>query len=196
MAKQQDDLSAVRDIAALLEGFSNEERERIIRWVREKLGMSGPATVSTLQHAPANPGAQGGLVSPANPANPAPPARDIRSFVAEKEPKSVSQLIAVIAYYHRFVATGDAQKDTIDVSTLVDGCRKSGKAIPKRPDQAMVNAFHDGLVDRLERGQYKISTVGENLVTMVLPDGEESGSARRVVKAKGARAKKAPARKK
>ena len=39
MADPKDDLEAVREIVATLDGFSETERERIIRWVREKLGM-------------------------------------------------------------------------------------------------------------------------------------------------------------
>jgi hypothetical protein len=42
MAKP-DDLEAVRTIASALSGFSPEEQERILRWVREKIGLAPAA---------------------------------------------------------------------------------------------------------------------------------------------------------
>lgn len=76
--KLTDDLEAVRTLVATLEPFDLTERERIIRWVREKLGMvaaSAGAAVIDL----------GSAVAPAGTARTLPSgtaARDIRSFVA------------------------------------------------------------------------------------------------------------------
>jgi len=40
MTQAKDDLEAVRAVAAALNGFDADEQERIIRWAREKLGLS------------------------------------------------------------------------------------------------------------------------------------------------------------
>ena len=40
MSSKPDDLEAVRSLADTLQPFASEDRERIIRWAREKLGMT------------------------------------------------------------------------------------------------------------------------------------------------------------
>jgi hypothetical protein len=83
MSSKPDDLEAVRSLADTLQPFSNDDRERIIRWAREKLGMiSGPLSV-TRPVAPAEP-AEGPVV----PAETAVGGTDIKSFVTQKSPKS------------------------------------------------------------------------------------------------------------
>ena len=42
MKDRLDDLEAVRQIAEILDKFDPKDRERIVRWVREKLGMERP----------------------------------------------------------------------------------------------------------------------------------------------------------
>jgi hypothetical protein len=61
-----------------LEGFAPSEQERIIRWVREKIGLvtdtsmlpTGSLVVSGLAHTPSS------------------PAKDLKTFVLEKKPKN------------------------------------------------------------------------------------------------------------
>lgn len=164
MPGKQDDLEAVREISARLEAFTSEERERILRWVRERLSMPNMPTATALPSA---------LITPAQPAtlgsSPATGPQDIRTFVQSKDPKTENQLAAVVAYFHRFLATGGERKETIGSDDLLDACRKADRPRIKRPANVLVNAFHEGLLDRAERGTYKLSTVGENLVAMVLP---------------------------
>ena len=179
-SKAKDDLGAVRDIAALLEEFSNDERERIIRWVREKLGMISVAAAST------QPATQVSVASPATAPVTPPPATDMRTFVAQKNPKNDKQLAAVVAYYHRFMAAGDQRKESISSGDLIEACRVADRGRPASAAQTLVNAFHDGFMDRAERGAYKLNTVGENLVAMVLPDGNGGGESRRPSGRRGA----------
>ena len=40
MTAKNDDLEAVRILAETLQPFTSDDRERIIRWAREKLGMT------------------------------------------------------------------------------------------------------------------------------------------------------------
>src|SRR5262245_44849357 len=55
MSSKPDDLEAVRSLTDTLQPFSNDDRERIIRWAREKLGMvSAPLSVAR-RAAPAAP---------------------------------------------------------------------------------------------------------------------------------------------
>jgi hypothetical protein len=167
MTTKPDDLEAVRTIADTLQPFENPERERILRWVREKLGMQHPA-------APAVP--SGGTPVPPVKSQEQEVAQDISSFVANKAPTSDGHFAATVAYYYQFVAPPNARKDAITAEDLVDACRKASRKRPKRPAQVLVNAYHDGLLDRGERGQYRLNSVGENLVAMVLPGGGRSSA--------------------
>jgi hypothetical protein len=173
MTGKQDDLEAVREISARLEAFSNDERERILRWVRERLSMPTPTTVAP---APAQP-----AQTPTPNQPPVTGPQDIRTFVQLKNPKTENQLAAVVAYFHRFLATGEERKETIGSEDLLEACRKADRERIKRPANVLVNAFHEGLLDRAERGTYKLSTVGENLVAMVLPASAADQLARRPI---------------
>jgi hypothetical protein len=39
LSTEKDDLEAVREISKILGPFSNDEREMVLRWVRERIGM-------------------------------------------------------------------------------------------------------------------------------------------------------------
>lgn len=179
MAKPQDDLEAVRVLVDALEGFSGDERERILRWTREKLGMStdihdevsaaGSAPKSSDQSSAPTEGPERGRAQ----------RRDLKSFVTQKDPKNDWHLSAVVAYYYQFVAPENERKDYITSQDLIDACRLADRTRPARPAQTLVNAYTGGLLDRGEKGQYRLNSVGENLVAMVLPGGEEQRVGRR-----------------
>ncbi len=171
MAKP-DDLEAVRIVAAALSGFSPEEQERILRWVREKIGLA-PAT-RTLPEArtsqPPLPAAQARPPEP--PASPQVPTsgKDLKTFVTGKSPGSDVQFAATVAYFHRFEAPPDQRRNEIDAAVLQDACRLAGRARLKHPLMTLNNAKNLGLLDcGSERVLFTINTVGENLVVMTLP---------------------------
>jgi hypothetical protein len=167
MTKPTDDLEAVRVIAEALQGFPKEEQERIIRWSREKVGLSAsgqithPDTVGKSMAAVLTqpPGVSGTI--------------DIKSFLDEKNPKSDNQLAAAVAYYYRFHVPEGKRKEEIGAEDLQDACRLAGRDRLKNPGQTLINALNQGLIDKgAERGKYSINTVGENLVAMVLPGSQ------------------------
>lgn len=173
--KQIDDLEAVRIVAGTLEPFSEPDRERIVRWAFERLGMVAGSQVAGTHVAPATKSG----VSAQTTTSPTPEARDIRSFIQEKDPKNDSQLAAVVAYYHQFVAPENDRKESITSADLTEACRTADRARPSRPAQTLVNAYGQGLLNRGEYGHYTINAVGENLVAMVLPDDAGATGARR-----------------
>jgi hypothetical protein len=109
VTKPKDDLEAVRLIAETLEAFSNDERERILRWVREKLGM---ITVADAGHRTPPPPAGAGVGAPTG-AQTGSGKKDLKTFVADKNPRGDNQMSAVVAYYYRFVAPEDQRKESI-----------------------------------------------------------------------------------
>src|SRR5688500_18133499 len=165
MSAKVDDLEAVRVLAETLQPFTSEDRERIIRWAREKLGMTAgvaPALWSRAEVSVDNTrdsavvANQGGVV-------------DIKTFVTEKAPKSDVHFAATVAYFYQFKSPETQRKDSITKEDLVKACREVQRKQPKVPAQVLVNAYHDGLFDRGGKGSYKLNSVGENLVAMALP---------------------------
>lgn len=171
MADKKDDLDAVREIVQILTDFPDDDRERILRWTRDKLDMTAEQTVIRPQSNTLVAAQLGSVVGPS--------PTDIRTFVNQKDPRSGVQLAAVVAYYHQFVAPPDQRRESIVSADLIDACRKADRARPKAPAQVLGDAYRDGLLDRAEgHGEYRLNSVGENLVAMVLP-GDESESVKR-----------------
>ena len=166
MSAKTDDLEAVRLLADTLEPFTSEDRERIIRWARERLGMATPLARSNSQQVESS---LGGTAERFPLATAAIGSSDIKSFVTQKAPKSDVHFAATVAYYHQFMAPTGQRKDSITKDDLVEACRQVPRKRPKRPAQVLVNAYQDGLLDRGGTGHYKLNSVGENLVAMVLP---------------------------
>jgi hypothetical protein len=173
MTKATDDLEAVRVIAEALQGFPKDEQERIIRWSREKVGLSAAAPIAHADPlaAPAS-SVSNQTLAPGG-------TKDIRSFLEEKNPKSENQLAAAVAYYYRFHVPEEKRKDGITADDLQEACRLAGRKRCNNPGQTLINALGQGLLDKGERGKYLINTVGENLVAMVLPAGGHAESKKR-----------------
>ena len=174
MSGKNDDLEAVRVIADTLQPFDATERERIIRWARERVGM-----IATAQ-APATRPPDGAAPDESTP--PATEPTDIQTFVNQKAPRSEVHFAATIAYYHQFIAPSGERKDSITKQDLIDACRQVSRKRPVRSSQVLVNAFRDGIVDRGDTGHYKLNSVGENLVAMALPGKPDTNSQPRATK--------------
>ncbi len=173
MAKNngKDDLEAVRVLVDALTPFDNTERERIIRWACEKLGVSYDAVApqSTVTKTKSLVAAVDGAVPDIGQRR---PSRDIKSFIDEKNPQSDRQLAAVVAYYYAFEAPEGQRKSSIGSNDLVDACRLANRHRPKNSGQTLINTAHSGFLDKAEEtGKYKLNAVGENLVAMTLPSG-------------------------
>jgi hypothetical protein len=161
MSTSPDDLEAVRIIISTLEPFDPQSRERILRWCREKLGLT-PEVSAPQAAAPSRSGEGIEL---------APGPQDIRNFIRAKRPGSDPQFVAAVAYYYQFEAPEAERKNTIDGEDVIDACRKLGRNRPARVAQTMVNACTSGVIDRAgQRGRYKLNAMGENLVAMRLPE--------------------------
>jgi hypothetical protein len=165
--QKPDDLEAVRQIAAMLEPFPSPDRERILRWARERLDME-PAVQTPQPHIPIQPRAITPRVE-----TPGGKAADIRTFIDAKKPRSDIHFATVVAYYYRFEAPPDERRDSVTADVLIDACRKANRKRPPKPHDTLINAAKAGYLDATgEKGQYRINSVGENLVAMVLSDGE------------------------
>lgn len=202
MSQKPDDLSAVKAICDALEPFDEINRERIIRWASERLGLKNP-----IQNALPS---SSGSIPPAASQQPIHEhithtrAKDIKTFLEEKNPTSANQLVAAVAYYHKFEAPPTERKDSITTDDLMEACRKANRERPKFAAQILINASSFGLVDKVSTGTYEINAVGENLVAVSMPtvghgnssSRKNSSSGKKAVSKKAAKPKKAAAKKK
>lgn len=167
MTTTKSDFMAAEEIKLILQGRDQAEQERIMRWVNESLGLK---TIAPLPAPSATP-SPAAAVSPAVP----PPAhapttiKDIRTFVADKAPKTDIHLATTIAYFYSFVAPKDQRKESVTPKDLDDACRLARGCSLKRALITLNNAVRLGLLNRADRGHFKINSVGENLVAMTLP---------------------------
>lgn len=189
MTKPKDDLEAVRDVVAALQDFEPADAERILRWAREKLGLSAPVRGdASLAATP--------FATPATKMPDTVHGQDIKSFIAAKHPKSDMQFAATVAYYYKFEAPVDQRKEFIMGDDLQEACRQTGRKRFTNPNQTLVNAHHTGYLDKAgDRGAYQINTVGENLVAMALPETGAAASAKRSTQGGRKKAKRKPKKK-
>ncbi len=119
MTTKPDDLEAVRNVVAALEGFDADSQERIVRWAREKLNLPIAPARSPAPHIPAIPQQPEIPPSPTVlPQSAVGGVKDLKTFVTEKKPKNDVQFAAAVAYYYRFEAPSTQRKDEIGSDDL------------------------------------------------------------------------------
>ncbi|MCC4307878.1 hypothetical protein LL252_04770 [Alcanivorax marinus] len=125
MSSQHDDLDAVKKVVDALEPFQSEERERIIRWACEKLGVSGQRSVGT--HPDRQREEKDGERRDAPAGGSAARGTDIRTFVNEKKPDSDIQFATTVAYFYAFESPEAERKLSISSDDLQNACRYIGR---------------------------------------------------------------------
>lgn len=94
---------------------------------------------------------------------------DIRSFFEEKAPSSDVEAAAVAAYYYQYLAPEPERRDTIDAATLQNAFRLGKRPLPAHARFTLQNTRNAGYFDSTgEAGQYRLNTVGYNLVEHTL----------------------------
>jgi hypothetical protein len=168
MSSGTSDFDAAKAVADQLKGMDKAQQQRILRWVAESLGLehfvpsptaarTGEAIVSAEQSTHTD--------------QQHPPLRttNIKTFVDLKQPKSDVQFATVVAYFYRFEAPIESRKESIDAQTLQEAARLAGRRRSPKPLMTLNNAKRLGYLDTPERGQFRVNSVGENLVAMTLP---------------------------
>jgi hypothetical protein len=195
MTTSGSDFDAAKAVADKLKGMEKERQQRVLRWVAESLGLVDSGAESTdrlTRETNAATGASTSSHADQQTHHRQQRSADIKSFVDSKKPKSDVQFAAVVAYYYRFEAPAESRKDSIDAQTLQEAARLAGRRRPPKPRMTLNNAKNLGYLDSAERGQFRINSVGENLVAMTLP-GTESERPQR--KARSTKPRKVSAKK-
>lgn len=94
---------------------------------------------------------------------------DIRSFFAQKKPRSNVEAATVAAFYYQYLAPDSQRMEVVDVKLLEHAFRQAKWKLPKAIGQLLVDAKKSGYFDPAgQTGGYKLSPVGYNLVEHTL----------------------------
>jgi hypothetical protein len=105
----EDDVKAISMLLAVLRPLDAETRVHVLEFVLKRLGISLTAQPGAPPH---KPGISDLNLAPPTPATPALQGSvDIRSFAAEKAPKTVNEKVALIGYYLAHFAPASERRD-------------------------------------------------------------------------------------
>ncbi|MHB0769275.1 hypothetical protein [Bradyrhizobium sp. 5.13L] len=152
------EFDAAKIIAETLAGLDRPQQERALRFASEALGLKMPDTSTARQaeHLPS-------VETVREPTR----ALDIKQFTDSKAPQSDQQFAAVVAYYYLFEAPAHTRRETINAEFLGEAARLATRKRPSR--YALNNAKRAGYLDSAGHGEFRLNTVGENLVAITLP---------------------------
>lgn len=94
---------------------------------------------------------------------------DIRSLKNLKQPANTIQMACVAAFYLQEHAPEDERTKEITSADLERLFKQAGFKLPSRIQQVLPDAKSAGYFESIDRGKYKLSRVGYNLVTHSLP---------------------------
>lgn len=161
--------SAIDEILAALKPLDDVSRRTALRAACDQLGISLRALSQEAHVAPPDTRPAQTL---ADAASAQPPETDIRSLAQVKAPSTTNERTALVAYYLAEMAPLADRKKTIDKEDLRAYFIQAGFPLPRRPEQALVNARHAGYLDPAGGGKYRLNAVGHNLIAHNLPRGQ------------------------
>jgi len=184
MTNPLDDFEKGKAIAELLKDLTQDRQERVLRWVAEAVGTHLPPAGGRGPVAPV----AGGASLPA-PAVGAPAQKSLRAFIEEKRPRSDAHFATAVAYYYGFEAPATQRSASITAAGLRQAARDVDRERFPKPAVTLNNAKKQGYLEAVRRGQFAVTTVGENLVAMTLPTDATRGAPAKA----GRRTKRKPA---
>src|SRR5664279_783454 len=143
MATKDKELEAISSIIALLNPLDVTERSRVLEYVLKRLEMDA------VQAGPTN--ATGISMSATGRVTAAPMVTDIRTLTAEKQPRSASEMVALIAYYLSELAPDPDRVPTVNVEIIRRYFKMAGFPMPRSPKSALTNAMAAGYLVNVSR---------------------------------------------
>lgn len=167
-----DDVKAISTLISVLKPLDKDARVHVLEFVLKRLGIvltGGPAAPAhtpgapDINPTPANPSARPGLSGTV----------DIRSFAVEKNPQTVNEKVAVVGYYLAHLAPPNERRDHIVADDIETYFIQADFHLPSAtPNVTLTNAKNAGYLNSSDRGQFKLNSVGYNLVAHKLPASE------------------------
>jgi hypothetical protein len=170
-------VKAITKVMDALSPLDGEAREHVLEFVVKRMGI-----VAAVAPPPPQPPVAPSYTPPPPSEAPQPGGTDIRSFAVLKAPKTMNEKVAVMAYFLAQLAHTAERRDFITPEDIKPYFIQAGFELPTATgSMTLTNAKNAGYLNALDRGQYKLNSVGHNLVAHKLPN-KDSGSARRPVK--------------
>jgi hypothetical protein len=94
---------------------------------------------------------------------------DIRSLKNLKQPVGAIQMACVAAFYLQEHAPEEERTKEVSTADLERLFKQAGFKLPSRMQQVLPDAKSAGYFESIDRGKYKLTRVGYNLVTHSLP---------------------------
>jgi hypothetical protein len=166
------ELKAIKTLLEVLEPLAPNVRESVIDYVFKRMGLTAPP--------------KSGFLKPDIVEEPplalrvadGPVTKDIRSLKQDKSPGSVSEMVALVAYYLLHLAPGEERRNYITQEDIGKYFVQAGFPIPGSSPMALVHAKNAGYLDGLDRGRYRLNSVGHNLIAHKLPKSTEGPAVR------------------
>ncbi len=165
MASKDKELQAMSSIIKLLRPLNATERGRVLEYVLKRLEMStlSAPSVSSIATVDAEP------IEPSNISRFA--VKDIRSFTAEKQPRTANEMVAVVGYYLAELAPEGERTEKINTELVKRYFKMAAFPLPSVLRNMLHNAAAAGYLENISRGEYRLNPVGYNLVVHRLPQG-------------------------
>jgi hypothetical protein len=177
----EDDVKAISTLLSVLKPLDQDARIHVLDFVLKRLGISLTAGPTTLPDRLSRT-----EIKSANQTPPVPALGDnvdIRTFAAEKSPKTVNEKVAAIGFYLAHLAPASERKDYLIADDIKTYFIQAGFQLPTGPaNMTLVNAKNAGYLNALDKGQYKLNSVGYNLVAHKLPGGTPAEKRRKTKK--------------
>ncbi len=152
-------------ILGALEGLEGESINRVLDYVLGRLSV-GRSTRGTSMAQPNSVVAVADAIKTRQ--------MSIRDLKEEKQPETLNQMAALVAYYLSEMAPDNERRDEIAAVDLERYFKQAGFKLPKSLRQALPNAAAAGYFDGAGGGRYRLNPVGYNLVVHGLPHGSDT----------------------
>ena len=158
MAAKDKELEAIGSIIDLLKPLNAVAKSRVLEYVLKRLNMEAVRAISSGSAEPSTP-----------PLGTTSTVTDIRALAAEKQPRSASDMVALVAYYVSELAPEGERTPTINVGMVRKYFKVARFPLPRAIQSALPNAVAAGYLENVSRGEYRLNPVGYNLVVHGLP---------------------------
>jgi hypothetical protein len=109
-----------------------------------------------------------------NPISSMEPGLDIRTLRNQKQPASAPQMACLVAFYLQEHAPTEERTREVTAADMERLFKQAGFKLPSRMQQVLVDAKNSGYFDVVDRGRYRLTRVGYNLVTHSMPKPKAS----------------------
>ena len=160
--QQDPELEAIKTILQTLGDLDDPIRKRVLSYVIGRMAIVlDPPIVNQVRSSLA----QSSFEQLSLPTQPT----DIRQLKEEKLPSSVIEMTLLVAYYVSELAPLEERKSSINSTDLDKYLKQAKYPLPRSLKDVLPNSKKAGFLENVSQGEYKLNSVGYNLVVHGLP---------------------------